>query len=134
MEQATNNSGQHRALTQTPPPPPSPSPSQHADAAHTFVTTLSVTNIHCPSCVSYAQSVLRPIAEVAKVDVSIAKHSIRVEHFGDSGSKVTEALTDAAFKVQHVRTTDSSGVLVHESHPQPPAPRIWARKHLNSKV
>ena len=128
MEQPTNSSEQQHAR------PSTRTASQRATVANRFVTTLYVTNIHCQSCVSYAEDVLRPITEVGKVDISIADHSIRVEHRGDVGSKIRKELTDAAFEVQHLNTCDSTGVIVHEYNPQPLARRTWASTLFNSKT
>src|SRR5436305_8226419 len=88
-------------------------PSECARPSDIFVTTLYVTNIHCQSCVSYATDLLRPMTEVTRVDISIADHSIRVEHHGDVASMVEKELTDASFEVQRLKMSDSNGIIVH---------------------
>jgi Cu+-exporting ATPase len=128
MEQPADNSEQQHARPQT------RTPSQRATAGNTFVTTLYVTNIHCQSCVSYAEDVLRPITEVAKVDISIADHSIRVEHRADVGDKIRKELTDAAFEVQYLKTSNSRGVIVREYNPQSITRRTWVNTSSNSKA
>jgi P-type Cu+ transporter len=128
MGQSTDKREQHRARAQT------HMPLQSGLTADTFVTSLYVTNIHCQSCVSYAKDVLQPITEVVKVDISIADHSIRVEHRGDVRDKIRKELTDAAFKVQHLKTSDSGGVTVHEYNLQPLNRRASFGTVLNSKA
>jgi heavy metal translocating P-type ATPase len=135
MAQVPNSGGQQVA------PPQIRTPSECARPSDTFVTTLYVTNIHCQSCVSYATDILRPITEVTKVDISIADHSIRVQHHGDVASMIEKELTDASFEVQHLKMSDSKGVIVHEYKPQPCPRRAWAgpffmseaqKRHLNN--
>src|SRR5271154_680130 len=74
----------------------------------TYISTLFVTNIHCSSCISYAEGILRPINGVQKVDGSIANHKIQVQHKGPAGI-IAEKLIQAAFKVGHLTTTDTKG-------------------------
>ena len=128
MEQIANSSA----------PPPATShtriPSQRLTAGDTFVTTLYVTNIHCQSCVSYVENVLQPITEVTRVDISIADHSIRVEHRGEVGSKIKKELTDAAFEVQHLKTCGPNGFILHEYTPQRLARQTWAGTFFKSKA
>jgi Cu+-exporting ATPase len=128
MEQSTDKSEQHRARTQADTLP------HRGLAGNTFVTSLYVTNIHCQSCVSYVKDVLQPITEVVKVDISIADHSIRVEHRGDVWGKIMKEITDAAFEVQHLKISDSGGVTVYECNPRPLARRAWFSTVLNSKA
>jgi len=127
MEQAPNSNKQQRTRPQI------HTPSEFARPDETFVTTLYVTNIHCQSCVSYATDILHPITEVTKVDISIADHSIRVEHHGDLASKLRKELTDASFEVQHLKMSDSKGVIVHECNLQPSARRAWGGSLFMSK-
>jgi copper chaperone CopZ len=105
MEPTTDNKEPQLPQLQT------STPSQPGHASNTFVTTLYVANIHCQSCVSYAQEVLKPIEEVTKVDISVADHSIRVEHYEDVADKIRQEITDAAFEVQRLQTSDSRGVI-----------------------
>ena len=113
MQQSTDNIEQQRTR------PQNRTHSSRALAGGTLVTTLYVTNVHCQSCVSYAKDVLQSVKGVAKVHISIADHSIRVEHQGDVGDKISKELTAAAFEVRHLKTSDSKGVIVHEYDPQP---------------
>jgi len=81
------------------------------------------------------------MTEVTRVDISIADHSIRVEHHGDVASMVEKELTDASFEVQRLKMSDSNGIIVHEYNPQPCPRRTWAspffmseaqKRHLNN--
>jgi P-type Cu+ transporter len=128
MEQSTSSSEQQPARPQT------PKPSQRPTTGDRYVTTLYVTNVHCQSCVSYAKDVLRPISEVTNVDISIADHSIRVEHGGDASTKIAKELTDAAFQVHHLTTVDLSGAVIHDFNPQPAPRRTWASTLFVSKA
>ena len=120
MEQIPNSDERQRALPQI------PTPSECLGPDDTFVTTLYVSNIHCQSCVSYATDILRLVTGVTKIDISIAHHSIRVEHHGDIASKIRKELTDASFEVQHLKMSNSNGVIVHEYNLQPFARRVGA--------
>ena len=84
-----------------------------------FVSTLLVSNIHCPSCVSYVEDVLRSLPDIIKVDISIVQHRIQVQHRGSpaQASEIAKELMDAAFDVQHVSTTNSEGRKVNEFEP-----------------
>jgi copper chaperone CopZ len=120
MEQVPNSDEQQYARPQI------RTPSERLGPNDTYVTTVYVTNIHCQSCVSYATDILRLITGVIRVDISIAHHSIRIEHHGDIASKIRKELTDASFEVQHLKMSDSNGVLVHEYNLQPFARRVKA--------
>jgi heavy metal translocating P-type ATPase len=80
-------------------------------ALHLWTTTLLVKNIHCPSCVSYAEDVLRPLLDIHKVDISMIDHTIRVQHSArkELAQDITQELCEAAFEVQHVSTRDTAG-------------------------
>lgn len=70
-----------------------------------------VSNIHCPSCVSYAQHVLREIPDILPPPhVSLIEHTIRIKHANpDTQHLILNALLKAAFEVQHVTTLGSTG-------------------------
>ncbi|KEF60783.1 uncharacterized protein A1O9_02345 [Exophiala aquamarina CBS 119918] len=70
-----------------------------------------VSNMHCPSCVSYAQHVLCDIPDILPPPrVSLIEHTIRVKHTNpDTQHLILKALLKAAFEVQHVTTLDSTG-------------------------
>jgi len=79
-----------------------------------YTSTLFVSNIHCPSCVSYAQDVLRDVPGVHSIDVSLIDHTIRVKHDEiHTHEAIVSELLKAAFEVQHVTTTDAHGAEVH---------------------
>ena len=129
MAQVANSSKQQPARSHS-----SGNPSLRVTAGNTFVTTLYVTNVHCQSCVSYVEDVLRPITEITKVDISIADHSIRVEQSRDVGDKIKKELIGAAFEVQHSKTCDPSGVIVDEYVPQPFTRPTWASTLYKTKA
>ncbi|KIW53171.1 hypothetical protein PV05_08763 [Exophiala xenobiotica] len=80
----------------------------------TFTSTFLVSNIHCPSCVTYAQDVLRDISDVQSVQVSLIDQTIRVKHAHDkTQGVVNKELLKAAFEVQHVSTMGEGGVETH---------------------
>lgn len=128
MEPTTDNKEPQLPQLQT------STPSQPGHASNTFVTTLYVANIHCQSCVSHAQEVLKPIKEVTKVDISVADHSIRVEHYDDVADKIREEITDAAFEVQRLQTSDSRGIIVHAYNMQSLATRKLPRTRPDAKA
>lgn len=70
-----------------------------------------VTNIHCPSCVSHAQHVLRDVPDILPPPhVSLIEHTIRIKHANpETQHLILNALLKAAFEVQHVTTLDSFG-------------------------
>ena len=80
-------------------------------APHLWTTTLLVKNIHCPSCVSYAEDVLRPLPDIQKVDISMIDHTIRVQHIArkELAQDITQELCEAAFEIEHVSTRDTAG-------------------------
>lgn len=74
---------------------------------HTAVFLVS--NIHCPSCVSYAQDVLHQVPGIkSPIDVSLIEQAIRVSFDASAVTtdRLLEALLDAAFEVRHVTVTD----------------------------
>lgn len=70
-----------------------------------------VSNIHCPSCVSHAEHVLRDIPDLnSPPHVSLIEHTIRIKHANpETQHLILTALLKAAFEVQHVTTLDSFG-------------------------
>jgi Cu+-exporting ATPase len=87
-----------------------------APAPHLWTTTLLVKNIHCPSCVSFAEDVLHPLPGIHKVDISIIDHTIRVQHDAkkELAQHITQELGEAAFEIQHVSTRDTAGRVHYE--------------------
>ncbi|KIX02977.1 uncharacterized protein Z518_06527 [Rhinocladiella mackenziei CBS 650.93] len=80
-----------------------------------YTSTILVSNIHCPSCVSYAQDVLREVPAIFSVDVSLIDHTIRVKHEQDQTQEIiVKELIKAAFEVQHVTTVGPGGVQSHD--------------------
>lgn len=81
-----------------------------------FTSTLFVSNIHCPSCISYVRDVLRPVAGIESIDVSLLDHRIEVRHADREtmGKSIAEELLQAAFDVQHVTTVDTQGRKIRE--------------------
>jgi Cu+-exporting ATPase len=87
-----------------------------APAPQLWTTTLLVKNIHCPSCVSFAEEVLHPLPDIHKVDISIIEHTIRVQHSAkkELAQRITQELREAAFEIQHVSTRDTAGRIHYE--------------------
>ncbi|KIW65487.1 hypothetical protein PV04_07744 [Phialophora macrospora] len=80
-----------------------------------YTSTFLVSNIHCPSCVSYVQDILRGVAGIQSVHVSLIDHLIRVKHLDDSTREIIiSELIKAAFEVEHVTTVDPNGVQSHD--------------------
>ncbi|OCT49135.1 putative copper resistance-associated P-type ATPase [Cladophialophora carrionii] len=80
-----------------------------------YTTTFLVSNIHCPSCVSYVQDILRGVSGIQSVHVSLIDHLIRVRHADDSTRDlIISELIKAASEVEHVTTVDPNGVQSHE--------------------
>ncbi|EXJ87674.1 hypothetical protein A1O1_04598 [Capronia coronata CBS 617.96] len=85
-----------------------------------FTSSFLVSNIHCPSCVSYAQDVLREVPSIQSVHVSLIDHTIRVKHEHDKARElIVRELLKAAFEVQHVTTIDTNGVQVYDHDVSP---------------
>ena len=76
-----------------------------------WTTTLLVKNIHCPSCVSYAEDVLQTLPEIHKVDISIIDHTIRVQHGPNEQlpNRIKQELSGAAFEIEHIAARDAAG-------------------------
>ncbi|EXJ56958.1 hypothetical protein A1O7_07302 [Cladophialophora yegresii CBS 114405] len=109
-----------------------------------YTSTFLVSNIHCPSCVSYVQDILRGIGVIQSVHVSLIDHLIRVKHVEDSTREIIVGeLIKAAFEVEHVTTFDPNGVRNHDVDiaPKPISSRAsrstWSttraqRKHIDN--
>jgi copper ion binding protein len=107
-----------------------------------YSSTFVVSNIHCPSCTSYIRDILRPIAGIEDVQVSLIDHLIRIKHHYEQLSDVIlNELTKAAFEVQHVSTTRPDGSVLRDFDvPQAqsfPALQSWRtsraqRKHIEN--
>lgn len=107
-----------------------------------YTSSFLVSNIHCPSCVTYVEDVLRDVPGIRSVNVSLIEHTIRVKHADDENQEViVKELLKAAFEVQHVTTVTPTGVQIHDydvSHRPSPAPvsrSTWLmsraqRKHI----
>jgi P-type Cu+ transporter len=114
------------------------------DNSRLFTSVLLVDNIHCPSCVSYAEDVLRPLLDVVNVTISIVSHEIRIKHHKvETASAAIHELGNAAFEIQHVTTTDVSGKVVthHETSNNSQRPPLYTwpvfmsraqRKHIEN--
>ena len=110
---------------------------------HTAVFLVS--NIHCPSCVSYAQDVLHQIPGIeSPVEVSLIDQTVRVRYDTSSitSRSIAEALLNAAFEVQHV-TVVNEGSIQTESYDLNSRPKstlsVWPhrrpraeRKHVEN--
>lgn len=81
-----------------------------------YTSTLLVSNIHCPSCVTHAQDVLRDVPDVqSPIHVSLIDHTIRVKHAHDKTQEaIVNELIKAAFEVQHVTTVGPDGVQIYD--------------------
>jgi heavy metal translocating P-type ATPase len=80
-----------------------------------LTSVLLVKNIHCPSCVSYAEEVLRPLSDILKVTVSIVSHEVRLEHRrAETPSAAIQELANAAFEIDHLTTADSRGRILRD--------------------
>ncbi|KAI1630195.1 Cu2+-exporting ATPase [Exophiala viscosa] len=81
-----------------------------------YTSALLVSNIHCPSCVTHAQDVLREIPDIQlPIHVSLIDHTIRVKHEHDKTQEdIVNELIKAAFEVQHVTTIGPNGVQTHD--------------------
>ncbi|EXJ83033.1 hypothetical protein A1O3_06850 [Capronia epimyces CBS 606.96] len=109
-----------------------------------FTSTFLVSNIHCPSCVSYAKDVLREVPAIHSVHVSLIDHTIRVKHAHDKTQElIVKELLKAAFEVQHVTTIDPNGTQIsdHDVSPNDPSSSVprstWRmsraeRKHIQN--
>ncbi|KIY03385.1 uncharacterized protein Z520_00076 [Fonsecaea multimorphosa CBS 102226] len=85
-----------------------------------YTSTFLVSNIHCPSCVSYVQDTLHGIPGIQSIQTSLIDQVIRVKHAQDSTREViVSELIKAAFEVQHVTTIRPDGVQSHDSDVSP---------------
>ncbi|OQV07013.1 hypothetical protein CLAIMM_11506 [Cladophialophora immunda] len=102
-----------------------------------YTSTFLVSNIHCPSCVSYVQDTLRGIPGIQSIQVSLIDQVIRVKHAQDSTREVIVGeLIKAAFEVQHVTTIRPDGVQSHDSDvsPTPANARLSRSRWLMSRA
>ncbi|EEP82392.1 conserved hypothetical protein [Uncinocarpus reesii 1704] len=91
------------------------SPVRSSSRPKSLTTILLVNNIHCASCVTYAKEVLFHLPHIARVDISILKHEVRVSHSSElQPTELVDALTDAAFEVFHATTQNELGVTVND--------------------
>ena len=82
-----------------------------------FTAILLISNIHCPSCVSYVQDVLGHVPGIEPNSaVSLIDHTVRVAYDNTTiqDRDIVEALQYAAFEVRHVTVLDASGINVLE--------------------
>ena len=111
----------------------------------TSTATLLVSNIHCPSCVSYVQDVLGHIPGVDPSPVvSLIDHTVRVAYNEKTVGhrRIAQVLRDAAFDVRHVTVHDAKGTTVLEysfDSPNTTSATAWRRtltstqrKHLKN--
>ncbi|OAP63425.1 hypothetical protein AYL99_02652 [Fonsecaea erecta] len=102
-----------------------------------YTSTFLVSNIHCPSCVSYVQDTLQGIPGIQSIQVSLIDQLIRVKHAQDSTREViVRELIKAAFDVQHVTTTRPDGIKSHDSDvsPSPTNARLSRSRWLMSRA
>jgi P-type Cu+ transporter len=110
-----------------------------------FTSVLLVNNVHCPSCVSYAEHLLRPLSDITNVTISIMNHEIRIDHLrAKTAHAAVQELANGAFEIQHVKTTDSDGRTISDyesdgKKAKRPALLIWPflmpraqRKHIEN--
>lgn len=79
-------------------------------------TTLLINNIHCASCLSYIQEVLSTLKPAPlSITANYVSHEVVIIHFAEqSANNISQALSDAAFEVQSVRTEDGFGCIIYE--------------------
>ncbi|MCJ1252865.1 hypothetical protein MMC24_000671 [Lignoscripta atroalba] len=79
-------------------------------------TTVLVNNVHCASCVSVIDELLRNLGHgIRDVQVNILSHEVRLQHTtAVAASAICQALDDAAFEVYSATTTDERGRLISE--------------------
>jgi len=88
-------------------------------------TTLLINNIHCTSCLSYIQEVLSALQLTPlSITANYVSHEVTITHFPEhSANDISQALSDAAFEVQSVRTEDEFGHIIYgrdevQAHPE----------------
>ncbi len=87
-----------------------------------YTSSFLVSNIHCPSCVSYVQDILQGVTDIQSVHVSLIDHLIHVKHTSDSTQEVViSELIKAAFEVEHVTTVRPDGTQSHDYDVSPNA-------------
>ncbi|OAG40427.1 hypothetical protein AYO21_05327 [Fonsecaea monophora] len=102
-----------------------------------YTSTFLVSNIHCPSCVSYVQDTLNGIPGIQSIQVSLIDQTIRVKHAQDSTREViVSELIKSAFEVEHVTTIRADGVQSHDSDvsPRPANAQLSRSRWLMSRA
>ena len=80
-----------------------------------FTSVLLVNNLHCPSCVSFVEEVLRPRSDISHLSVSIVNHEIRFQHRQlDTAAIALQELQSNAFDMHYVKIKDAAGRVVTE--------------------
>ena len=80
-----------------------------------YTSILLVNNIHCPSCVSYAEDILRPLTDIVQVAISIISQEIRLHHrCTKTAYAAIQELEKGAFEIQHIKTFDGEGRTIRD--------------------
>lgn len=81
-----------------------------------LTTTILIRNIHCASCVSYIQEVLRAFGRaILDVDTGVLSQTTRVVHeYSISATQICQYLSDAGFEVYSAVTMDHRGKKIQE--------------------
>lgn len=89
-------------------------------------TTLLINNVHCASCLSYIQEILRTLQPATLwTTANYISHEVTIIHFPElSAIDISRALSDAAFEIQSVRSEDEFGHITPEQD-EVEAPQEW---------
>jgi Cu+-exporting ATPase len=109
---------------ETPKPPtptkrPSPISSKSRDDGKSLLTTtILINNLHCGSCVTYIQEILKHVPGIVSVEVSLVTQEVQaVHHRNIRASRICQSLSDAAFETEGATTVDARGKEVDHLEP-----------------
>ncbi|VUC31569.1 unnamed protein product [Clonostachys rosea] len=106
-----------------------------ADAANPTTTTFLIPSIHCSTCASFIETLIRQINPNASVETSIISHTVSIRHDGSADiKKMVRALGDAGYEVDTVATGPEAQAKLRYSSKAAPADDDFALGRLFTSV
>uniref|UniRef100_A0A0B7KMP0 HMA domain-containing protein n=1 Tax=Bionectria ochroleuca TaxID=29856 RepID=A0A0B7KMP0_BIOOC len=107
-----------------------------ADAANpATTTTFLIPSIHCSTCASFIETLIRQITPNISVETSIISHTVSIRHNGSADiKKMVRALGDAGYEVDTVATGPEAQAKLRYSFKAAPADDDFALGRLFTSV
>ncbi|KAK7224975.1 hypothetical protein V2G26_012978 [Clonostachys chloroleuca] len=114
-------------------PVPSKAVADAANAATT--TTFLIPSIHCSTCASFIETLIRQITPNASVETSIISHTVSIRHDGSADiKKMARALGDAGYEVDTIAVGPEAQAKLRYSAKAAPADDDFALGRLFASV